>query len=283
MTLNQKTHQERNYYPYAGGKVEICGKDIRFLFYTKAIFKNTGKKLIVKKEKVLPDPASSFNRSKKNVFKIIRCNAFEWFKPNGKSYLPTFVTLTFKEDVKDFGTANKIFVRFIQKWNYELFGEKKAQLQYIGVREFQKERGVIHYHIVFFNQPYNRNLLKVWKKGRVDLKAVYSMSGVFGYVSKYMAKEFEDARLKGKKRYFTSKKVKRPIVVKSYFVARMAFLALKGKNLYHKTLHVDFIGKIEFYRYQFQNKESILNFELDQFTRMKIESEIAKQKEKTAL
>lgn len=275
MALNQKDH-------YSGGKVVICGRSIYCYFFDKIIFEKKKKKTEFKIEKTESDPTASFYRSKNKAKRIIRCNAWQWFDNYKKPFLPVFLTLTFAENLQDLTEANRKFSKFIQRLNYEIFKEKKAGLQYLGVVEFQK-RGAVHYHIIFFNLPFIKNVYEIWNEGRIDLKNVKSMRGLTHYLSKYMVKEAEDGRLRGKKRYFTSRKIYRPIVIKSYFVAKEICDILKNRLRYQKSFDVDFIGRIDYYSYLLQDDENILDFELDQFSRLEIESEIKKQQEKINL
>jgi len=275
MTLNQKGH-------YSGGKVVICGQSVYCYFFDKIIFEKREKNTESEKEKTVSDPMTSFYRSKSKAEKIIKCNAWQWFHDYKKPFLPVFLTLTFADNVQDLTEANRKYSKFIQRLNYEIFNEKKARLQYLGVVEFQK-RGAIHYHVIFFNLPFIKNVYEVWNEGRIDLKGVKSMRGLTIYLSKYMVKEAEDGRLKGRKRYFTSRKIYRPIVIKNYLVAKRICDVLKDRLKCKKSFEVDFIGEIDFYSYLLKDDENILDFNLDHFSRLEIELGIKKQQEKINL
>jgi len=273
--------QEQNFYSYPSGKIIICGQTIYCYFYSQKWFAHKRRKDRAETKKA-SDPLLSFKRSKTNTERIIKCNAWEWFGDDGQTFLPVFLTLTFKENIQNLNIANREFSKFIQRLNYEVHGEKKAKLQYLGVVEFQN-RGAIHYHIIFFNLPFIQNVYDIWGNGMVDLKGVKTMRGLTRYLSKYMVKGGEVGRLKGRKRYFTSKKVLRPVVIKDYFIAKDIFDNLEKRLEYKKSFKIDFIGDIDFYIYLLQNKERILDFDLDHQSRMAIESEINREREKTKL
>ncbi len=277
MSLNQNRK-----YSYSGGKVIIYGQSVDCYFFDKVFIEKRKKLSECNPEKRKIDPLASFYRSKSKAKKIIKCNAWKWFHANRKPFMPVLLTLTFAENIQNLTKANRKFSKFIQKLNYYIFSDKKAKLQYLGVVEFQK-RGAIHYHIIFFNLPFIKTIYKIWNEGRVDLRSVKNMKGLINYLSKYMVKESADRRLKGRKRYFTSRKIFRPIIIKSYFIAKGVSDVLKNRLKYQKSFEVDFIGRIDFYNYLLKNDESILDFSLDRFSRLKIESEINIQKEKTTL
>jgi hypothetical protein len=277
MTLNQKQKHS-----YLGGKVILYGQSVDCYFFNKIVIKKTKDLSECEPEKREIDPLTSFYRSKSKAKKIIKCNGWKWFNNYKKPFMPVLLTLTFAENFQNLTEANRKFSKFIQKLNYYIFNDKKAKLQYLGVVEFQK-RGAIHYHIIFFNLPFIKNIYKIWTEGRVDLKSVKTMNELIRYLSKYMVKESADGRLRGRKRYFTSKKIFRPIIIKSYFITKEVSDVLKNRLKYQKSFEVDFIGRIDFYNYLLKNNENILDFNLDPFSRLEIESEINIQKEKTTL
>lgn len=114
--------------------------------------------------------------------------------------------------------ANGIFTKFIQRFNYALFRIKKSILKYVVAIEFQK-RGAVHYHAVFFNVPYTKNLKvlvpEIWQEGFVKVESIKKhIHDVGYYLTKYMTKEQLDKRLVGKKCYFSSRNLRRPVLVK---------------------------------------------------------------------
>ena len=145
-------------------------------------------------------------RARNNLRRLINMNF------NNKSL---FVTLTFKENIQDIPHANKEFKKFIQRMRY-----KQPNFAYVAVIEFQK-RGAIHYHMVCNLdthwkdhdelQARERELAEIWTNGFCDIQEIKHLDNVGAYLIKYMTKDNVDSRLEGKKRYFSSKNLDRPI------------------------------------------------------------------------
>ena len=76
---------------------------------------------------------SNAYRSNFNCQRICKANADIW---------ESFITLTFKENLKDISIANKKFNSFVSNVR-----KKKKDFKYIAVPEFQK-RGAVHYHLL---------------------------------------------------------------------------------------------------------------------------------------
>jgi len=132
---------------------------------------------------------------------------------------PLFVTFTYARNQKslDIGYAD---------FNYCIKNLRKAYgkvFSYIAVPEFQR-RGAVHFHTLFWSLPstqllqerqsYNLSpeLSKHWRYGFVYLKATDGNEKLGYYLSKYMAKAFQDKNLSGHKSYVCSRNVLRPIV-----------------------------------------------------------------------
>jgi len=140
-----------------------------------------------------------------------------------------------------------------------LTGKKKAYLQYLGVIEFQK-RGAIHYHVMIFNLPYIKHkvyetIRELWGKGRIELKKVDTIKRLINYLSKYMIKDFTNKKLANKKRYFTSRKIKRPLV--SYDVYAGFFLPMK-RMVFEKQMDLKYLGHLVYRQYILTPKEEEL-------------------------
>ena len=173
----------------------------------------------------------SMLRARSHLRRLVNSNAWFCYKPDGQAYLPIFCTFTFREDIRDPKVANRIFSKFIKRLNYKVHdGDKKGLLKYVVVTEFQdfSRDGVIHYHVVFFNLPFiwKDDLSAVWDQGFVDIKKIARVSNVGAYISKYMAKHFEDDRLDGKKRYFSSRGLLKPRVIRDQQKANIIIEAI---------------------------------------------------------
>lgn len=160
--------------------------------------------------------ASSANRAKAALRHLVNANAHKWIRPDSKPYLPIFITFTFKDDIRDLEIANKIFTTAMRRLNYFVGrGSKEHILHYVAVTEFQDENrdGVVHYHVLFFNLPFIDRVYdeinRVWRYGNVNVKSVRNVHDLGRYMVKYMSKNLKDGRLKGRKKYFSSKGLKR--------------------------------------------------------------------------
>lgn len=187
-------------------KYIVCGKYLEEYIYEKPFywnleFKTREKSLSTIKERT----DSSIARARQNLYRLIMANIDEKQK-----YKNLFVTLTFKENITDIKQANYEFKKFMQRFNF--FYRKKVK--YITVIEFQ-ERGAIHYHALFFNIPFIKDLHlkieKIWGLGYTAIKPLTDINNVSAYVSKYIRKGFFDKRLFTQKCYFSSRDCIRPV------------------------------------------------------------------------
>lgn len=148
----------------------------------------------------------SIARARKSLYRIIMTNLNS--KQKNKNL---FVTFTFKKNETDIKKANYEFKKFIQRF-YFFMG---AKYKYITVIEFQK-RGAVHYHTLFFDVPYIKNLhvriTELWGHGYTDIKPLYDIKNISAYLSKYIRKGFFDKRLGNHKAYFCSRSCSYPQV-----------------------------------------------------------------------
>jgi hypothetical protein len=218
----------------SGGQFELCQYDDRIRIDPLPQSKY-GRVSSREKKKKEHREDSSVYRSRKQLKRLINANAGFHMQSNGKPYRPIFITFTFAENIQDTKTANYRFTKFIQRFNYEIFGQKKSILRYIVAIEFQK-RGAVHYHAVFFNLPFRENMKKIiqeiWAEGFIKIETIKSaVTDVGNYLTKYMSKEQMGARLVGKKCYFSSHNLFKPVVIKDQvkIEAIMSFLRPEQK------------------------------------------------------
>ncbi len=121
--------------------------------------------------------------------------------------LKTFITLTFKENIKELSLANKIFKKFIKRLK-----RKIPKLKYLAVPEFQK-RGAVHYHLLINNEIANDKLAKIWQQGFVMINKVKHINNLGMYISKYVGKNLFDIRYFGMRKILASKNLEKPIVI----------------------------------------------------------------------
>lgn len=220
------TQGENNSYSF---KYVKSGKIIEIYKYKSAqINKEIGRReRRVKSNKPYSDPdnvkllykASEQNhlKSKRTLRRTINSNIG---KHGNES--PKFVTLTFSEDLRDIATANLLFNKFIKRLNYAL----KKTIKYTVVIQFQDGkrkgkikggRGVIHYHVIFYNLPYlpAKRLGEIWKHGFIKINRINHVDNVGAYLTAYMGKDFMDPRFDGKKKHFSSRGLHEPQEIRS--------------------------------------------------------------------
>ena len=195
-------------------------------------------------ERKIDSRKRSMRRAKTWVTRLINSNAWRWKQSNGDPFPPAFITFTFAENLRGVSEANKIFTKFIKRLNFHLFRNKASVLQYIAITEFQK-RGAVHFHCLFFNLPNElidteratRRIAQVWRHGFIEIKEMGEIDKAIYYLTKYMIKGFEDTRLDGKKRYFGSRKLRKPIVVRLEHLAEKLLAAIPPERKVYETTY----------------------------------------------
>lgn len=188
--------------------------------------------------------------AKSRLTDTINANIWRYIKEDGKPYIPIFLTFTFKEDITDVKEANYILNKFLKRLNYEIIGEKKGFLKYAGVLEFQDKNrnGVIHYHLVFFNLKFiwADKLAEIWGKGFIKLRKIGRVKDIAKYLTKYMSKNFEDSRMDGKKRIFSSRGLFKAVVYLDQTWANRIYSAIPKKCLvYQKEYESKYDGTVK--------------------------------------
>lgn len=237
------------------GKMICSGDIIEIYQYSNGVYKgvvsnNNGRKGDgnTSDEDKAKNREISLNRARRDLRRIINANVGQW----GDDVTCKFVTLTFKDNVTDLDTANYEFKKFIQRLNYEIYGKKCSYLKYTVVPEFQ-QRGAVHYHVIFYNLPYTKsNIIEnVWGNGFIKINKIDDVDNVGAYICKYLTKDNGDDRLRGRKCYFNSRGLKKPI--ERYF----DFDDLEGikKSLpgqamtYKSEFESEYVGKIIYEQY----------------------------------
>lgn len=195
--------------------------------------------------------------SKATLKRLINANAGHWKDENNKTFMPTFLSLTFAENITDIKKANYIFTKFKQRIDYEITKKKGSFLKYAGVIEFQK-RGAVHYHIIFFNMPFIEKIYdkieRIWGKGFIIIKAVKDINTVASYVCKYMTKGEVDERLLGQKSYFTSRGLIKPIrILDKEKIKNIIKNIPESIEPYENKFKSEFCKEIKYTRYDLTN------------------------------
>lgn len=172
------------------------------------------------KKNTIESRRRSNSRAKKRIQDLINLNFTNDF---------SFLTLTYRENLMNIELSNKIFTSFIRRLKYYLKQKKTfTNFKYIAVLENQK-RGSIHYHIICNLPKYInfKDLIKIWNKtikqnkniktkgGSIKVKfsedSHYNSENLGFYLTKYLTKNFDNPLFCGKKLYFCSKNLKKPI------------------------------------------------------------------------
>jgi len=164
-----------------------------------------------------------------------------------------FVTLTYKKNMQDIQASNENLKKFVQKMK-----RRQKDFIYVAVIEFQK-RGAIHYHMlcnyrVQWNnleelQAHERDLGDIWGHGFVDIG--YKKNDNAGaYLIKYMTKDNDDERLKGKQRYFFSRKgLKQPEEAIGGEAVRIIREFENLPPVFTNKYYSDFHGEVEYFEF----------------------------------
>lgn len=243
----------------------ISGQIIEIINYENGYLKgyenknaNTGRKK-EESENYQEHRKQVLQRAKTDVRRLINSNV----GLNEGNITEKFLTLTFAENVTDLDQANYEFKKFIARLNYKVTGEKKTTLKYITVVEFQK-RGAIHYHTIIFNMPYikHRDLQELWSNGHLKVNKIKHVDNLGAYITKYMndpnkdqGRQEEDNRLKGRKSYFTSRGLNKPIEnTKKQEIDTIAAALPQDKIVYKAHFENEYQGAISYTQYNMNSK-----------------------------
>jgi len=140
------------------------------------------------------------------VRRIISCNVAAY------DCVPKFVTYTFAKNITSLAQANSFWRRYCKR-----LGRSLGPRRYIVVAEFQK-RGAVHYHALYFDLPFvprlKYRIADLWGYGFVKVKGISHVRNVAAYLCKYLQKDLVDARLRGEKAYFCSRRLLRPVLLR---------------------------------------------------------------------
>lgn len=189
-------------------KVVVCGHIIEIYTYetmpTPNVNNKNNKSHKSDLEWIVDVKSDRKNNAKKKRWEFIRVVNMN-FTEHSK-----FITLTFAENVTDLDQAHHEFDKFMKRLRKKI----KRPIKYAAVVEFQK-RGAIHYHMIS-DLPYipKQELAETWRQGFVRINDIQHVDNVGAYLSKYMTKENGDLRLRGRKSYFTSQGLERPLILR---------------------------------------------------------------------
>lgn len=227
----------------------ISGNVLEFYEYEKPVKTGGGgssgggrrKKDEEKSEKAVDIRKQSTRKARNNFRRLVLSN----FGNRDK-----FITLTFRDnngiDIRNIEQCNKEFKKFIQRLR-----RKYGDFKYCAVIEFQDKykRGAIHYHLLA-NLPYvpHDTLSQIWGLGFVGINAITGCDNIGAYMTKYMMKDNDDERLQGKKSYFTSKNLIKPIITYGYKAEEIyqEYKKTQKKEVFTNCYESEHNGKINY-------------------------------------
>lgn len=186
-------------------------------------------------------------RARRDLRRIVNSNVNQY----GTECTPKFLTLTFRDDIKELAAANKEFKKFIKRLNYAVFDTKTGIVKYSAVPEFT-EKGRVHYHVIFYNMPYIKadKLAEIWGQGFIKINKIDNCDNVGAYVSKYMTKDNE--HIKGKKSYFNSRNLIKPTEITEKEMIESFRDSLPFDNItYSAIFDNEYLGTITYIQYNF--------------------------------
>lgn len=195
-------------------KVIVSGGVVEVYEYERPVYKGFkskgGRNQEADEEGKEKNRRDALRRARQEIRRIVNANVGAY----GEHYTAKFLTLTFGNKVTDLDKAHYEFKKFIKRMNYYLYGNKCGNLRYTAVVEFHKS-GAIHYHVIIYNIPYTRVevIERIWGNGWVWIKKIDDVDNVGAYVCKYMTKDGDDERLRGRKCYFNSRGLFKPLVI----------------------------------------------------------------------
>lgn len=236
-------------------KVVISGDIIEFYEYDKPILEgytefkknSNGRSSVANEDDKKVNRSKVLTRASRDLRRLINSNIHKYGVES------KFVTLTFKEHITTFENANYEFKKFRQRLEYEL----GFRLKYAVVPEFTRI-GRIHFHLVMFNVPFIRNskLSKIWSNGFVKINRIENVDNVGAYVCKYMTKDNIDGRLQGKKCYFASRGLYKPIEIKEKDRVDNLAVSLPASSLTYSNMFENDYNKTLYKQYNMSKFEN---------------------------
>jgi len=148
---------------------------------------------------------SSIRRSTANFRRLI------WANLDGGNP-PALLTLTMLQELPLAASGRLLTQTFTR-----IRAEKGREFRYIAVPEFQK-RGAVHFHCLIWGlneeieeERTTRYFQRLWLRGFVDGLVTDGSPKLAGYLAKYLSKTMSDIRLAGKKAYYSSRNILRPV------------------------------------------------------------------------
>jgi len=165
--------------------------------------------------------------------------------------LNTFITLTFKENITDYGTAKHQWELFLKRLKYHIRNEFEKEIKYVAVHELQRRRGdVFHFHFLcdigFY--PVER-LQKLWGKGyvyinKININAPAQIRYLFKYISKDILVEQNNQKRNSARKIYTSRNLDKPTITTSYTTETIEDLSFEYMESISNAYSYDVINHV---------------------------------------
>jgi len=218
-------------------KVTITGEFIEMSSYENPI------KLNIPRNKIVRDCSSERypeyrQNSNSKSFNTLRSLIYGNF-----SIYDKFITLTFRDtdkfNIKDLTACNFRKERFIKKLK-----EIKQNIKYIIVPEYQK-RGAVHYHILCNLNYVPKDLFKkYWSYGYSSISAIGELNKSLFYLTKYITKNSQSDEFKGRRRFYASNNIIRPIAIYGEPARLIVEKLYLRKPVYSYSIKSEWLGEI---------------------------------------
>lgn len=191
-------------------------------------------------------------RVRKGFIRLVRANT----NPDSP---PALLTLTTSANlsIQEAGPRFNQFIKRAQK----IYG---SSFRYIAVPEFQ-ERGAIHYHALVWGinpehvakERGTRFLQALWRTGFLDCTSTDGSPKLAGYLAKYMQKAMHDERLCGKKAYYTSRNVSRPLYYSHALISQYApeIFGRKSVLITERKFDTEWLGECRYQALRLEGSE----------------------------
>jgi len=216
-----------------------------------------------------PRREDSIRRAARSFRRIVRSNL-------GGDAKPALLTLTMHQKLS-YASSVTIFSKFAVRLR-RLYG---VGFRYIAVPEFQK-RGAVHWHILIWGLPDHvacqgyfegrgkyrhfaetcaetrscerstRFIQRLWLRGFCDCIETDGSVKLSGYLAKYLSKTMRDIRLRGKRAYYASRNIMRPMSVSGHVVAQFldVLVDVDKSPLHSREFETEWLGKCHYKIYE---------------------------------
>lgn len=208
----------------------------------------------------------SISRTRTNIRRLVNSN------PD----LNQFLTLTFGKSTTELKKANYLFNQAMKR-----IIRRKDYFEYIAIVEFQKdvdyfgrikpEGGSVHYHLLCnLEMPDFKSIaeqykweqwfdFRFWKNGFVKIKPVTQVDNLGAYFCKYLGKDMFDKRMFGKKKFFTSQSLEKPVELIGYKASLFHERYLSGlEPVYQRTFENEHAGTIDYSAYTLEEDTPVI-------------------------